>query len=202
MLILGKGKRGLINFIWAGMILIALGTGFLGGNIEAVTAAAIDGCGEGVEVCISMLGIMCFWTGLSKIAEASGLIKIFSKLLSPLNRILFPRLKQGSAALSAIVMNLVANFLGMGNAATPLGIKAMKELDKINTGEDASAEMCLFAVLNTASVQLIPSTIISLRQTFGSTEPGIIIVPVWIVSLAAATVAVISAKYFEKRSRL
>jgi spore maturation protein A len=184
------------------MIILSLLSGLLNGNIETITKGAIDGCAEGVSLCISLLGIMCFWTGISKIAEKSGLIEGFSKLIRPITKILFPRLKEGSEALSAIVMNMVANFFGMGNAATPLGIKAMKELDKINGRKDASNEMCTFAVINTASIQLIPSTIISLRQTFGSEDPGAIIVPVWIASIVAVTVAVISTKIFEKRKRL
>ncbi len=192
----------MINYIWAGMIVLSLLSGLLGGNIETITKGAIDGCTEGVSLCVSLLGIMCFWTGISKIAEKSGLIEGFARLIRPITKILFPRLKEGSEALSAIVMNMVANFFGMGNAATPLGIKAMKELDKINEGKDASNEMCTFAVINTASIQLIPSTIISLRQTFGSEDPGAIIVPVWIASIVAVTVAVISTKIFEKRKRL
>lgn len=192
----------MLNYIWAGMILVSVLTGFLTGNVDAVTKGAIDGCTQGVELCISMLGIMCFWTGLSKIAEKSGLIQVFSKLLRPVTKLLFPRLKKDSPALSAIVMNMVANFFGMGNAATPLGIKAMQELDKINCGMEASYEMCIFTVLNTASIQLIPSTLISLRHSFGSEDPSIIIVPVWIVSACAAVMAILSAKFFEKRQKL
>lgn len=192
----------MLNYIWAGMVLLSLLTGFLTGNIDAVTKGTIDGCSQGVELCISMLGIMCFWTGLSKIAEKSGLIQVFSKLMRPVTRILFPRLNDDSPALSAIVMNIVANLFGMGNAATPLGIKAMQELDKINCTMTASYEMCIFAVLNTASIQLIPSTLISLRQTYGSGNPSYIIVPVWIVSVCAAFMAVLSAKFFEKRQKL
>ena len=192
----------MINYIWAGMIVLSLLSGLLSGNIETITKGAIDGCAEGVSLCVSLLGIMCFWTGISKIAEKSGLIEGFARLIRPITKFLFPRLKEGSEALSAIVMNMVANFFGMGNAATPLGIKAMKELDKINGSKEASNEMCTFAVINTASIQLIPSTIISLRQTFGSEDPGAIIVPVWIASIVAVTVAVISTKIFEKRKRL
>ncbi len=192
----------MINYIWAGMIVLSLLSGLLNGNIETITKGAIDGCAEGVSLCVSLLGIMCFWTGISKIAEKSGLIEGFARLIRPITKILFPRLKEGSEALSAIVMNMVANFFGMGNAATPLGIKAMKELDKINGSKEASNEMCTFAVINTASIQLIPSTIISLRQTFGSEDPGAIIVPVWIASIVAVTIAVISTKIFEKRKRL
>lgn len=189
----------MLNYIWSGMILISVLAGILTGNADSVTKGAIDGCAQGVELCISMLGIMCFWTGLSKIAEKAGIINIFGKVLKPFTKLIFPNLKEGSAALSAIIMNIVANFFGMGNAATPLGIKAMKELDKINCDTSASYEMCVFAVLNTASIQLIPSTLISLRHTFGSENPSVIIVPVWIVSVCAAFMAILSAKYFEKR---
>lgn len=189
----------MINYIWAGMMILSFIAGIINGNIEAVTAGAIDGSAEGVSLIISLLGIMCLWTGIAKIAERAGMIDIFAKLLRPITKILFPRLKAGSAAMSAIVMNMVANLLGMGNAATPLGIKAMQELDKLKTGDEASDEMCIFAVLNTASIQLIPSTVISLRQSFGSENPGIIIVPVWIASIAAVVAAVLSAKVFQKR---
>ncbi len=192
----------MINYIWAGMILISFISGLINGDIESVTRGAIEGSAEGVSLVISLLGIMCLWTGITKIAERAGLIDAFAKLLRPLTKVLFPNLKSGSPALSAIVMNMVANFFGMGNAATPLGIKAMEELDKINCSDEASDEMCTFAVLNTASIQLIPSTLISLRQTFGSESPGIVIVPVWIVSIMAVCAAVISAKIFEKRRSL
>ncbi len=192
----------MINYVWAGMIILSFVAGLLNGNIESVTKGAVEGCAEGVSLCISMLGIMCLWTGLAKIAERSGLIGAFSRLLRPIMKLLFPRLKEDSPAASAIVMNVVANFFGMGNAATPLGINAMQELQKINQDNEASDEMCTFAVLNTASIQLIPSTLISLRQTFGSENPGIVIVPVWIVSIMAVCAAVISAKIFEKRRRL
>lgn len=192
----------MINYIWAGMIVLSFIAGLLNGNIESVTAGAIEGSAEGVTLCISLLGIMCLWTGVAKIAERAGIVEIFARLLRPVTKILFPRLKQGSEALSAIVMNMVANLFGMGNAATPLGIKAMQELDKLNGTDEATDEMCTFAVINTASIQLIPSTLISLRQTFGSENPGIIIVPVWIVSIIAVCIAVISAKIFERRRRL
>ncbi len=192
----------MINYIWAGMLLLSFISALIGGDVEALTKGAIDGAGEGVTLAVSLLGIMCLWSGIAKIAERSGLIEVFARLLRPVTKVLFPRLKAGSSALSAIVMNMVANLLGMGNAATPLGIRAMEELNKLNTTDEATDEMCIFAVLNTASIQLIPSTLISLRQSFGSIDPSIIIVPVWIVSIMAVLSAVVSAKIFEKRRRL
>lgn len=192
----------MLNYIWSGMILIAFVVALLCGRVEEVTAAAVDGAGAAIETCIGLLGIMCFWSGLAKIAENSGLTKVFAKILSPVTKLLFPKLKKESAAMYAIVMNMVANLLGMGNAATPLGIAAMKELDRENKHRStASNEMCMFVVLNTASIQLIPSTVISLRQMFGSEHPSEIVVPVWICSLCALFVGVTVAKILEKRGK-
>ncbi len=192
----------MLNYIWSGMILIAFVVSLFCGRIEEVTAAAVDGAGVAIETCIGLLGIMCFWSGLAKIAENSGLTKVFARILRPVTRFLFPKLKKESAAMSAIVMNMVANLLGMGNAATPLGIAAMRELDKENKHRStASNEMCMFVVLNTASLQLIPSTVISLRQMFGSKHPSEIVVPVWICSICALAMGVMIAKILEKRGR-
>lgn len=191
----------MINYIWAIMIALSFVSALITGDVSSLTRGAIDGAAEAINLCISLLGIMCLWTGLAKIAEKSGLINIFARLLSPLLHFLFPRLEKNSPALCAIIMNIMANFLGMGNAATPLGINAMKELSRISKKDEASDEMCTFAVLNTASIQLIPSTLISLRQTFGSENASIVIVPVWIVSLAAVTAAVAAAKILERRNR-
>ncbi len=192
----------MLNYIWSGMILIAFVVSLFTGKVEEVTGAAIEGAGLAVETCIGLLGVMCFWSGLAKIAENSGLTQVFAKLLRPITKIIFPRLKKDSAAMSAIVMNMVANLLGMGNAATPLGIAAMKELDKENKHRNtASNEMCMFVVVNTASIQLIPSTVISLRQLFGSAHPSEIVVPVWICSVCAVIMGVMAAKAFEKRGK-
>lgn len=190
----------MMNYIWSGLILISLIISIFTGKLEATTAAAMNGAADAVTTCISLLGIMCLWTGLAKIAEKSGLVDVFAKIMRPLTKLLFPKLKKDSPALNAIVMNMVANLLGMGNAATPLGLKAMKELDKLNrSSPSASNEMCMFVVVNTASLQLIPTTLIALRQTFGSANPGIIIVPVWIVSICALTVGVLAAKQMQRR---
>ncbi len=193
----------MLNYVWGGMILVSLLVAIFTGNTETVTGGALDGAKAAVETCIGLLGSMCLWTGLAQIARDSGLVGIFAKLMQPVTKILFPKLKPDSPALRAIVLNMVANLLGMGNAATPLGISAMKELDKLNRHKaSASDEMCMFVVINTASIQLIPSTVIALRQMYGSAAPSEIIVPVWICSIGAVLVGVISAKIFQKRSRL
>ena len=191
----------MLNYIWGGMIILSLVVAVLTGRVEQTAAAAAEGAAASIESCISLLGIMCLWTGLSKIGERAGLIKVFAKLLKPLTKLLFPRLDPESPAVGSIVMNMVANLFGMGNAATPLGIRAIGELDKLNPNKKtASDEMCMFVVINTASLQLLPATLISLRQTFGSANPGEVIVPVWIVSICALVVGVVVAKLLERRS--
>lgn len=193
----------MLNYIWGGMILISLVVSFFTGRVEATSAAAVTGAADGVEVCITLLGIMCLWTGIAHIGERAGLVKIMTKLLTPITKFIFPKLKGEPKATGDIVMNVTANLLGLGNAATPLGIKAMEELHKINKYSSvASDAMCMFVVLNTASIQLIPTTVISLRQAYGSAEPASIILPVWIVSIAALMVGITVAKIFERKDML
>lgn len=193
----------MLNYIWGGMIVISLVVSVFTGRVEATAAAAVEGAGAAVEMCITLLGIMCLWTGLARIGERAGLVDLLAKVLRPLTRFLFPALKQNAAALGSVVMNMVANLFGMGNAATPLGIKAMGELHELNRHSSrASNAMCMFVVLNTASIQLVPTTLISLRQTYGSAEPGVVILPIWIVSLCALTVGITAAKLFERGQRL
>lgn len=193
----------MLNYIWCGMIVLSFAAAIFTGKIEALTAGAIEGAASAVETCIGLLGSMCLWTGIAKVAENSGLINIFARLLKPVTKLIFPKLRQDSPAMRAIVMNMVANLLGMGNAATPLGIAAMRELNRENKHRSvASNEMCMFVVINTASIQLIPSTVISLRQMYGSTDPSGIIVPVWVCSICAVIVGVMAAKIFQRRVKL
>ncbi len=193
----------MLNYIWGGMILISLIVSLFTGKIEETAAAAVGGATGAVELCIALLGIMCLWTGLSKIGEKAGLINIFAKILKAPVDFLFPKLKDNQSAKGSIIMNMVANLFGMGNAATPLGLKAMNDLNVINKKRStASDEMCMFVVLNTASIQLIPTTLISLRQTYGSSAPGEIIVPIWISSVCALAVGITVAKVLERRKKL
>ena len=193
----------MLNYIWGGMILISLIVSLFTGKVDSTAAAAAEGAGAAVQTCLTLLGIICLWTGLAKIGEQAGLIRLMARLLNPLLKILFPKLEPDSPARGSIVMNMVANLLGMGNAATPLGIKAMNDLSRRNRMRaTASDEMCTFVVLNTASLQLVPTTLISLRQAYGSVAPGAIILPVWIVSVCALTAGILAAKLLERRSRL
>ncbi len=191
----------MLNIVWFIMLISAFFCAVLTGRTEALGNAIINGAQDAASLSFSLLGIMCLWTGLSAVAEKSGLTAIIAKALYPLLHIIFPKLKKGSAAMSAIVMNVVANLLGMGNAATPLGLCAMEELNKINHDKSrASDEMCMFAVLNTASIQIIPSTLIALRTAHSSKNPGEIILPVWISSIIALSAALFFARFFASLS--
>ena len=193
----------MLNVIWGGMILISLIVSFFTGRVDATAAAAAEGAGAAVQTCLTLLGIMCLWAGLARIGEKAGLVQAMAHLLSPLLKLLFPKLEKDSPAHGSIVMNMVANLLGMGNAATPLGIKAMGDLSRRNRlRSTASDEMCMFVVINTASLQLLPTTLISLRQMYGASSPSGIILPVWIVSVCALSVGVCVAKLLERRHRL
>ncbi len=192
----------MMGYLFGGMILVAFFFGITGGQTEAVTAALFSGTKGAVELSLSLLGMMCFWSGLLEIARRSGLTEGLARLLSPLMRLLFPRLSPKSPAVSAMVMNMTANLLGLSNAATPLGLAAMAELAKINPKKDvASNEMCLFVVINSASLTLIPTTVITLRSAAGSRFPGEILVPVWLSSLLSLVVGIVLCKILEKRGQ-
>lgn len=190
----------MLNYIWSGMIIFSLITAFFTGRISEVSSALMTGAGDAVTMTISLMGIMCLWTGIMNIAENTGVTQFVAKLLSPLMKILFPRLKDKRAK-DAIVMNMTANMLGLSNAATPLGLKAMQELKRLSDGRTATDEMCMFIVINTASLQIIPSTVIALRQSAGSITPTDIIIPVWLCSICVITVGVLAVKIFSKRQK-
>jgi len=192
----------MMNYIWFGMLVLGFITGIINGRIDEVTNAIIVSSGDAIKLCINLLGIMCLWSGLMKIAEKSGLIRNIASLVKPLISYLFPSVPKNNPAAGAIVMNMVANILGLGNAATPLGLKAMEELQKLNPKEHtASNDISMFLILNTASLQLIPTSLIAIRAQAGSANPVEIISCVWIASAFAAIIGIISAKFFSKTSR-
>ena len=176
----------MMGYIWGGMIVAAVLFGAVTGQTEAVAQASLDGAKAAVEMAFGLLGMMCFWSGLLEVAKRAGLTEKLARCLRPLTRLLFPHLSSDSPAMTAMVMNMTANFLGLSNAATPLGLAAMIELQKVAPQKGrASDEMCTFVVINTASISLIPTTVIALRSAAGSSDPFAIIVPVWICSVAA-----------------
>ncbi len=189
----------MLNYIWMGMLIIGFVVGMLNGRLEQVTQAAFNSAGRAVELSIGLLGMMCLWSGLMHIAEKSGLLKFIARMARPLLRLLFPQLANNDKALGAIVMNLAANFLGLGNAATPLGIRAMSELQKVNRSRDtASDSMCMFLVLNTSAIQLIPTTVIALRSSAGSAVPSEITACIWIASICASITGIVAAGILSK----
>lgn len=191
----------LLNYIWAGLILVSIFCAAATGRMEQLSAAVMSGAAGAVTLVIAMAGMMCAWTGLMKIADESGATLLLSKVLSPVMRMLFPKLKRDSAAVKAMCMNITANLLGLGNAATPLGIAAMKELKKLNPSQTADDSMVLFVVMNTASIQLIPTFMATLRAQYGAATPFDILPAVWVSSLGALSVGLILAKLLEGRAR-
>ena len=166
----------MLNFLWAGMIVIGILYAALRGDITCVTEAALESSQEAISLCITMMGIMSFWTGLMEIAIKAGIIPAFSKMIRPVMKFLFPNLPKDHKANEFITTNLIANILGLGWAATPAGLKAMESLGDLQEerGKDrsiASNEMCTFLIVNISSLQLIPMTIIAYRSQYGSVNP-------------------------------
>lgn len=190
-----------MNYIWCGMILFSLIVASISGTLNETVNAAFAGAQASVETVLSFAGVMCFWTGMLKLAEKSGISEKIEKLLSPVVRRLFK--KTDSEARKYISMNITANMLGMGNAATPMGIKAMSALDKHNKNPlYPSDDMCMFVVLNTTSFQLIPTTIIALRAAASSQNPFSVILPIWITSAVSIIAAVTAVKIMCKFRRM
>lgn len=192
----------MLNYVWMGMLVVGFITGILNGRLEEVTQAAFTSAGRAVELSIGLLGILCLWSGLMNISEKSGLIRAVAWLAKPLLRLLFPQIANNNRALGAIVMNFAANFLGLGNAATPLGIRAMAELQKVNGKSDtASDSMCMFLVLNTSMIQLIPTTVIALRSDAGSAAPSEITACVWGASICASLMGIVMVRLLSGAGR-
>ena len=189
----------MLNYIWFGMMMIAVVIGTITGNIDAVTEAAINMAKTAVEIAIGLIGIMALWLGTMKIAEESGLIRIISRALRPITIRLFPDVPSDHPAIGCIVLNMAANILGLGNAATPLGLKAMEELQELNPNKDtATNAMCTFLAINTSSVQLIlPATVVALM---GAASNQIFLTT--IVATGLSTIAaIIAVKTLEKMNR-
>lgn len=189
-----------MNYIWVFMIVISYVFSFFSGTCDEVTKSVFDGCSNAVELVFSLLGMMCLWTGLLEVAECSGLVKKIQKLLSPIISWLFPTIDKKSDIAGEIATSMTANLLGLSNAATPLGLSVMEKLEKRNLIKDtASDEMCMFVVINTASVTIIPTTLLTLRTSYLSQSPFEIMVPVWIVSIISILTGIIFAKLCARR---
>ncbi|MGL4762675.1 MAG: nucleoside recognition domain-containing protein [Sarcina sp.] len=189
----------MINYIWFGIIVIGIIVGLFTGQGAEISTGIIESTEGTTKFIISMIGIMCFWSGVMKIAENSGLTNKLASILKPLLKKLFKDAGKNEKAMGAIVMNLTANMFGLGNAATPFGIKAMQELDKINTEKGkATNDMVLFVVMNAACIQFLPSTVISMRAATGSTNPAGILIPAMLATAGALVTGIIICKLLQK----
>ena len=190
----------MLNFIWPIFIIVSFVYAILNGRVAEINNSVFDSTKSAVELSISLLGTTCLWTGIMQIASSTKIVKHLSKLLNPIMRKIFPKIKKEEKVHKQITMNIIANIMGLGNAATPLGLKAMKSMQENNKNKNKlSDSMCMFIVLNTASIQLIPTTVIAIRSSLGSSNPTAMIVPVWIATICAAVAAVFSAKLLMKK---
>jgi spore maturation protein A len=189
----------MVNLVWLGMIVFGIIVAGVNGNIEVITKAALDSANDAVTISISLIAVMSFWLGIMKLAEEAGLIQALAWLVRPVMRFLFPSVPKDHPAMGAIMMNLSANILGLGNAATPMGLIAMRELQKLNRGREdtASDAMCTFLALNTSCVTLIPTTIIGIRLLYGSSDPTEIVGP----TIMATAISMFAAIIFDRLLR-
>lgn len=187
----------MVNFIWLFFIVSGVVFAAVNGNIDTVTAAAFDGAKTGVTVSFGLISILVMWLGIMKIAEDAGLLNKLGILLSPIIRFLFPDIPKNHPALGYILSNMSANILGLGNAATPMGIKAMQELQKLNPDKDkASPAMCTLLAINTASVTLIPTTLIAIRLNFNSANPTEIVGTTLFATIISTAAAILLDRYY------
>jgi spore maturation protein A len=190
----------MVNYIWAGMIFIGIITAFLTGNVEAVNKAVFEGAKTGVTVTFGLISILIFWMGVMKVAEEAGLLKQMARLLGPLARWLFPTVPKDHPAFGYILSNMTANLFGLGNAATPMGIRAMQELQKLNPDpKTATPAMCTLLALNTSSMTLIPTTIIAIRMNYNSANPAEIVGTTLLATFIATCSAILIDRWYQRR---
>ncbi len=202
----------MLNGIWAGMLFIGIVYGMLTGNVTEITNAALDSAKEAVDLCITMMGVMSFWVGLMEIGEEAGLLEKASRKLRPVVRFLFPNLPAEHKANEAITLNIMANILGLGWAATPAGLQAMEELKKLEDDRRngiisgkvrepgvAGNEMCTFLIINISSLQLLPMNVIAYRSQYGSVNPASIVGPGIIATTLSTAVAILYCKWKDRR---
>ncbi len=204
----------MLNYLWAGMILTGIIFGAFNGKMPEITNAALDAAKDAVSLCITMIGVMSFWTGIMEIASKAGIVASASEKLRPVIRFLFPEIPEGSKANEHISTNFIANFLGLGWAATPAGLKAMEELGKLEDDRRsgkvsgiarekgiASNEMCAFLIINISSLQLIPVNVIAYRSQYGSADPAAVVGAGILATAVSTGAAVIFCKMMDRGRR-
>ena len=192
----------MLNIVWPIFIIISFSFAIFSGNLENLNNSIFESTNSAISLSIDLLGTLCLWSGIMQIASKTSLIENLTKFLNPLLNFLFPKLKNNKKIKKEISMNMAANILGLGNAATPLGLKAMKSMQEINEKKDTlSDSMMMFIVINTASIQIIPTTVIAIRNSLGSQNPTSIVFPTWIATIIAAIVGIAVAKIVIKLTK-
>jgi spore maturation protein A len=186
-----------MSLIWAGMVVLSVVCGLATGQIEAVASAALDGAASAVELCLSMTGALCLWMGVMEAMRRAGLSEKLARLLRPVLKRLFPDFAQDREVMDTVAANVSANLLGLGNAATPLGMEAARLMSQRTPGV-AGDSLCMLVVCNTASIQLLPTTVASIRSGLGCASPFDILPATWLASAISVTVGVCAAKFFAK----
>jgi spore maturation protein A len=189
----------MLNHIWLGLIVAAVALGAATGRIEEVTRAALESAGGAVTIAIGLIGAMSLWLGIMKIAEDAGLVRLLARLIAPILRRLFPDVPADHPAMGSMLLNIAANALGLSNAATPLGLRAMEDLERLNpTPGIATNAMCTFLTINTAGVQIIPASMVSLMASAGSKDPSAIIGTTFAATLISLVLGLAMAKLLER----
>lgn len=185
----------MLNILWPILIIVSIIYSIFSGNIEATNNAVFKSAEEAIQLVITFFGTICLWNGIMEILKETSLMEKISKFLSPIMRFLFPEINKSDKEYEEISMNIIANLLGLGNAATPLGLKAMKTMQEKNKNKDClTNSMAMFLVVNTAAIQIIPTTVIGIRNSLESKNPTNILFPVWISTICAAIVGIMVTK--------
>lgn len=198
-----------MNYLWGGMLIVGIIYGALTGNLNEVTNGAINASKEAVSLAVALLGVTAMWSGLMEIASGAGIIDWLTRKIRPILRFLFPRIPDGHPALEAISVNMIANFFGLGAAATPAGLRAMEELEGLEEERrkkgcgvprgTANREMCTFLIVNISSLQLIPVNVIAYRGQYGSVNPTAIVGPAIVATALSTLAGVVFCKVMDKR---
>lgn len=191
----------MLNIVWPIFIIISFSYAIISGNLDKLNTSIFESTNDAVSLCINLLGTICLWNGIMQIANKTSVIDKLTKCFRPFINFLFPKINKHSKVHKEISMNIIANVLGLGNAATPLGLKAMKSMQKENKNKSVlSNSMATFIIINTASLQLIPTTVIAIRSSLGSANPTAIVFPVWIATISAACAGIFVTKMFIRAS--
>ncbi len=189
----------MMNYIWGAMVIFSFIAAAFSGNMQALSDSVVTGGQDAVDLCIRLTGMMCLWGGIMKIAERAELTKVICKILSPLFSLLYKNVDKKSKTAEAMSMNITANLLGLGNAATPLGLEAMRRMQQENNNKLAATDdMIVFVVMNSAAMRLIPTTVATLRTQFGSNSPMEIVPATWLSTLLSLSAGIITAKLISR----